>query len=326
MAAQETVPPPPKRDSFVISFIPHKDLTKFLPLVVVLFLVASLPLAVVLVRQKQAPEKAEVGKVLPNKDKCGLIEVDVRELQACPRLAKVENGQVVPINPGQTNNLSTYTNIYTLKNIAPDQQTHTVKYKTYSSFCSSAYGHLYAPKNWIVCNDNPQSEEKEVTIEPGQTVEVRVERSSPTGIACGTYQLDLNILAVDGNENCTYRGPNPGETVGAWGYCETGISCPEAKCLCDQVTADKDLNNLAIGEVVNFTGRGKTNHPQAIEKIKFIISKNGRVVKAQEVSASLDREEGGWRFYKADFPYTIEDYGDYTVAIQAACPQGKWQD
>lgn len=163
-------------------------------------------------------------------DSCGLIEVSVQEPTVCPRLAKTDQSpnctSVVPIQPGQTNNLNRYTNIYSLKNIAADQLSHTVTYRTYSSFCTSAYGQLYAPKCWIVCNDNPQTEDGEATIAPGQTAEVAVERSSPTGSVCGTYQLDLDIFAVDGNTNCIYRGSNPGETVGAWGYCETGLDCP----------------------------------------------------------------------------------------------------
>jgi hypothetical protein len=80
-----------------------------------------------------------------------------------------------------------------------------------------------------------------------------------------------------------------------------------------------------VGDVVVFTGSGKVGYPTAITKIKFIISRNGTTVVTQEVPAVLDRHEGGFYFYKANFSYTIESAGNYTVAIQVWCPTG-WRD
>lgn len=111
---------------------------------------------------------------------------------------------------------------------------------------------------------------------------------------------------------------------------ETDLSCQgeceATECACDRVEADRDLGNLSVGEVINFTGFGKTKHDQAIDKIKFIVSKDGNAVAAQELEASLDRQEGDWRFYKANFTYSVEDYGNYDVAIQVTCPGGEWRD
>lgn len=96
-------------------------------------------------------------------------------------------------------------------------------------------------------------------------------------------------------------------------------------CAGEKIEADRDLSNLSLGETVNFTGFGKTTSNQAIDKIKFLINRDGNIIAAQEIATSLDRQEENWSFYRASFAYVLEDYGNYEVAIRVACPDG-WKN
>lgn len=252
--AEATGTPPPPKDSFVMSFIPKKDLAKFLPLVLILFLVVSLPLAVVLVRRRQAGIKAG-----------GSCMEDCRN--------------------------------YTFGLAPPDPEQYPGK-----CWESTAQCLYYSPE----VDNCPES-----SLDTGG-------RKNVGRIDCGENQLCCCRWFLADCERVT---PVPTEQKPPEEY----------QCFCDKVIVDKNLDNLAIGDVVNFAGFGKTNYPPrtdfdpAIGKIKFVISKNGTVIKAQEVPAAFDREEGGWNFYKADFSFVVPDYGDYEAAIQVACPGG-WTD
>jgi len=94
-------------------------------------------------------------------------------------------------------------------------------------------------------------------------------------------------------------------------------------CVCESVTADRDLGNLNIGDVVVFSGMGKTDEPDDdIVTIKFIVKKNGEEVIVEEKNATFDHEEGNLKFYRSEeFSYVIQEYGDYEVTIEVECPQ-----
>jgi hypothetical protein len=197
-----------------------------------LILLISIPLALFLVKQNQdTRQHAATFQPGGTTDSCGLIQVSVAESPVCPNVADVSGGNLNPKDPPATNNVSSYTTTYTLRNT--DTQKHSVKYEKMAYFCNSAYGvpgkDLVDGTEYPYCIDNPKVEDVTVSIDPGTTQTIQVVVKNPNNATCGTFQTDFNITAVDGNASCTYQGPHPGHadggSVGASGFCQTGISC-----------------------------------------------------------------------------------------------------
>ena len=92
------------------------------------------------------------------------------------------------------------------------------------------------------------------------------------------------------------------------------------ECHCDSLTADRSLDDLAIGDEVNFACVGITNDPAGIKTIRFTVNRDGTAVRSQGVDASFDHQDSGWDFYQAFFNYTIEEYGDHGIVAEVACP------
>ncbi len=158
---------------------------------------------------------------------CGYITVSTSESPSCPRLASLTQFYPTPtiiiFRPGETNNVATYSNTYTLSNT--DAQPHTVVYNTWSAHCDSPYGDpTYTGSTWwFVCNDRSQPlEGRSITIPAHGSVDVVVSRAGTyTPQACGSFQLDLSISSVDGETACNKIGI-PLEDY-AWGFCQTGV-------------------------------------------------------------------------------------------------------
>lgn len=209
----------------------HLNKKKLFAALALLLLLIAIPLLLFVIRQQQdLRQRADTTKPAGNTDTCGLIQINVSESPICPAVATVSGGTFVPKTPAQSNNVVSYTTTYTLRNT--DTQTHNVKYQKQSYYCTTPYGvpgkDLVSQEEYPYCIDNPKIDEITVAIEPGQTITVPVTVSSPTNSACGAFQTDFNILAVDGNNSCIYEGESPnGENGGggASGFCMTGVSC-----------------------------------------------------------------------------------------------------
>ncbi len=96
---------------------------------------------------------------------------------------------------------------------------------------------------------------------------------------------------------------------------QTSCVCPTPAGACQRVTASKDLSTIKIGDTVTFTGFGTLSNPpssDSIDKINFIISKDGAEASNTEVATTLD-SAGVWKATK-DFPITSP--GSYSVRIR----------
>jgi hypothetical protein len=166
------------------------------------------------VRQNQELRKrAFTTNLNPPRDTCGYTEVAVTEQTPCQPLNN---------NTG-TNNVSTYITVYTLTNIS--DAAHTVQYTTNDNWCPEPYGQIVPGQPTVVCNSNSDLKTGEASLDPGQTTQVTVSRTSPSGGVCGSFQTDLRIDSVDGNTDC--HTANVGGGPIAAGVCQTGIeTCP----------------------------------------------------------------------------------------------------
>ncbi|MBI2051195.1 hypothetical protein HYT33_00330 [Candidatus Roizmanbacteria bacterium] len=204
-------------ESYNFTPLTHKSSKKtwFLVALAIVLLV-GIGVGVYLIRQQQILQERAAIFAPRERDSCNLVGIKVEEIPACPRLSKQQNGVLVPPQtPDQTNNVATYKTTYRITNIT--SQPHVVSYKKFGFFCTKPYG---------TCNENGQIVEDTVTIEAEQSFDVVVDLTNPTGSACGTFQTDFLIFAIDGNNSCVFQGKKPG-SIGAAGLCETGIPCPE---------------------------------------------------------------------------------------------------
>ena len=209
----------------------HLNKKKIFAAIALLILLIAIPLLLFVIREQQdLRQRADTTKQAGNTDTCGLVQVSVSESPICPAVATVSGGTFVPKTPVQANNVVSYTTTYTLRNT--DTQSHSVKYQKQSYYCTTPYGvpgkDLVSGDEYPYCIDSPKISEVTVTIEPGQTVTVPVSVSSPTNSACGAFQTDFTILAIDGNNSCIYEGESPNAANGGGGssgFCMTGVSC-----------------------------------------------------------------------------------------------------
>ena len=173
-------------------------------------------------------------------DPCGFITVTNKENPVCPRLAKAIDEQGNPVTPvTQTNNVSEYSTTYSFKNIS--NQNRTITYKKLSFFCEKPYGDankgFAAPGGGYsaMCIDNKKEEDVTITLQPGEVhdVTITVQNTSAskcggtfqTDTAFGTFQTDVVLQSVDGNNQCSL--PPKGQEaawgyVAGWGLCQTG--------------------------------------------------------------------------------------------------------
>ena len=165
--------------------------------------------------------KAYTGQI-SGTDTCNKVNIKVVGNPKCNRLFSIGSPSC-PIPAGAVNNVSSYTTIYSVT--SHDKKQHQISWKTANSFCPNACGDYTSRYGGIyVCSKSPIYQTKTEAVNPGQTLEVVVTRSSPSGQACGTYQQDFLIDSIDGNTKCNFT--QPGDTVGAWGNCQTGVECP----------------------------------------------------------------------------------------------------
>lgn len=122
------------------------------------------------------------------------------------------------------NPIKTYKTTYQVKvNWGPPSHADTpisVRLKTNSNWCTEACGH-----DGGVCQKNPSSPAevvKVLTKENNWTDTVDVERSTDNGLACGSFQTDINVVDIT---NCPELASQDTTKLN-WGLCYTGVACP----------------------------------------------------------------------------------------------------
>lgn len=288
---------------------------------VVFLLVGGLVTSLFLV-QKNQDIRGKAFEIFsnPKDDTCSIVLVNISEKTSCPKL---EN------NTGQ-NNVSNYQTVYTITNPAralvdsSPGVAHKVKYVKNSNFCDEPYGQKGSTSNPI-CLSNPQQETVEVTLQPGESVDIPINRASPTGSACGSYQTDFSISSIDGNTSCHGRtGGTPPDLVNA-GVCQTGITCgaisSPTTAVCQLVSPDKDLTKIKIGDTITFSGWGQVSSDKdKIDKINFIILKDGQPLTGGDTTVDTVRDtskdSGTLMSYKGTQTFKITDPGKYDIRIR----------
>lgn len=122
-----------------------------------------------------------------------------------------------------------------------------------------------------------------------------------------TWHVDVRYRPKTGCTNC-------GDDVHPGGPTWTFTTPPAASVAsCQNVTADKNLSAIAIGDTVTFTGKGTvSSSSDQIDLINFIILNGTTTVFNDNVPAVLDSGNA----YKATKSIAITDPGTYTVRIR----------
>lgn len=306
-------PTPPPQSPSVIATKPKKKFGggKIIATILgVLLLVGGIGAGIYLTQQQQLfQQKAYTSGV--KKDTCNTIEVTSQDT-GCPSL---------PDQTG-TNNVTNYVTHYTIKNIT-DQQ-HIVKIRKHSNYCTEPYGYSVPGASILVCESNPINEDTTITLEAGASTDFTIERASPSGMSCGSYQTDLGIISVDGDTSCNGGVGDPYDVTGliSFGVCQTGTECttatptpnPTASCL--NVKAydvswnalnTTDLAGLATDDVVNFCVAGNASSG-SFDKAQFEI---GSTLEA--VTTTRGQGDAANDYCQS---YTIKDT-DTTVNVKA---------
>jgi hypothetical protein len=139
-----------------------------------LLIIVSLPLTVVLVKQRQEIRKEATEKVEPSgsANVCGVL-----------------------LSATHSYNNGRLTTTFNLKNTRSD--TASFEFHTYSCVCSSGY-QKPCGRNSGSCS----STNNRITLAPGGTTSKTVSAIQPAG-DCGSFQNDGFIIAVNGNQNCS---------------------------------------------------------------------------------------------------------------------------
>jgi hypothetical protein len=209
------VGPTPPGDSSIISSSPKKKFGggKIIATILgVLLLVGGVGAGIYLTQQRQIFE--EKAYVTPRNTVCRTIRIEAYESPRCGEICESGGGRC----EGTNDIGSTYSTTYTLTNVT--NEAHTVAYGQYSYYCPSK---KYGDGNRTCMENNIESQET-VTLEPGQTKTIKITRDGllRKGQSCGTYQTDLIVWSIDGNDRCSY---GPRVTSQGWGICMTGRAC-----------------------------------------------------------------------------------------------------
>ena len=230
----------------------------------VLFLLIGATLFLLLTIEKTKVSKAHaetyyadaIGK--RQTDQCNRVHIDIAESPRCNRLTRNDPGVCTDIAVGSTNNTASYSISLDIR--SNDGAAHTIDYGSDNNFCDSGRATIDAGTGYCSCIANSQRDNStNISIPASGTQTITLNRASPYGYACGTYQMDFWINSVDGNTSCTYGN---GSVVGASGLCETGTTCtgptptptPSSYQISGNLYIDTNKNGFKdVGEV-NYTG------------------------------------------------------------------------
>ncbi|KKQ44990.1 MAG: Alpha-1,6-glucosidase, pullulanase-type [Candidatus Woesebacteria bacterium GW2011_GWA1_37_8] len=146
------------------------------------------------------------------------ISINPGDVTSCPFL----NYNSCVAGNSNKNSVSTYeTNfVLTITEDARPNAKRTIVLNKNSNFCAAdSCGQPRDPSfNGITCWDSGQSSDETITLSYGQSKTIKISRASDTGIACGSYQLDLQVNKGGDCDSVSWN-------TGAASVCQTGISC-----------------------------------------------------------------------------------------------------
>ena len=184
-------------------------------------------------------------------DSCNRVRITANESPSCPRLTWNDPGACRDTTGGAINNVSNFSMTFTVS--SNDGGAHTINYETATNFCDNK--HLnFGFGGYCSCTNNAIHTPASTSIPAGGSRTITVNRANPYGQACGSYQFDLWIDSVDGNNGCNFG--NVGIT-GISGVCETGRTCippPPTYSVTGNVFNDANKNRVKDGTEANYTG------------------------------------------------------------------------
>lgn len=231
--------------------------------------VGGLTAGIVAVRNTALFNERAFNSGLPTVNVCNKVDVTTTD-NSCPDIA----------SPA-TNPVSNFSVIYSFKNTSPSSV--EVAYTKKTNFCVEQYGQT--DTTGTTCNSSNLSATDYLTLAPGETRNVTVDRVSDNVIACGSYKTSLFVNSVDGVTNCVNAGlVSPVSSS----MCKTGISCNGtslSNSYCDSISAysldwsnhysPKELSELHSGDSIYLCGTGVSG-VGAFDQIKFNV--NGQTV------------------------------------------------
>lgn len=158
------------------------------------------------------------------------IEVSVvsQDPATCEMITRASNGKLEPI-PGKENQKTptrTFSMTVNVKN--NDSVPRKVTYWTLENVCPEPAGTYFkspAGQEFPVCTQNAKVATNDLTLQPGQSQLVTITSTSFAQTACGSYQNDFGIVAVDDDINCGLAAPY--DVYGIGRQCHTGTQCTE---------------------------------------------------------------------------------------------------
>ncbi len=200
-------------------------------------------------------------------DSCGFVEVTTID-NSCSK-----------ISAPSTNPVSTYSVVYSFKNVTPKTREVAITKKT--NFCVEPYGQDKVGVTEKVCDSSSLSSVDYITLAPGQTKNVTLDRSSDSVVACGSYQSALYIDSIDGDTSCHGKELN---NLASRSVCQTGMSCSGTNLTnsyCDNISAysldwanhysPSELTQLRAGNSIYLCAVGVTGQG-AFDAARFTIN------------------------------------------------------
>ncbi len=161
--------------------------------------------------------------IRPNRDTCGKIQIAQPVASPSCNYHRDSYCPVPPAYPPSGGN--SYSTSITVTSY--DGRPHTFTYITGDSFCLQAY--FCQTDTRGKCNDNNVYAQKTVSV-PATVIMDASRLALNYGQACGSYQQDFYVTAVDGDTSCTYGTQGTASNGYKWqpganSLCETGVTC-----------------------------------------------------------------------------------------------------
>lgn len=196
-------------------------------------------------------------------DTCGRLRFSNRtETPVCAaNIEEIEFQECRVTNPNIKNVITSYGGTVTIS--SNDGQPHTFVAHERSNFCRDGYAQMNG--RYCVCNDPPPKMVRQtLTVPANGSVTFSLGMSSPTGEACGNYQVDFYVDSVDGNPTCRYGSLGGFGSPGINFLCSTGITCgtgptptptlSPTSTITGNVFNDANKNRLKDGGESNYSG------------------------------------------------------------------------
>jgi hypothetical protein len=156
------------------------------------------------------------------------VSVVSQDPAACEMITQARNGKLEPIAGKENQKTPTRAFSMTVNLKNNDTVARKITYWTLENVCPEPAGTYFkspAGREFPVCTQNARIATKDITLQPGQSQLVTITSTSYAQTACGSYQNDFGIVAIDNDINCGLAAPY--DVYGVGRQCHTGVQCTE---------------------------------------------------------------------------------------------------